>query len=94
MTASSGKRGRDAVEDCGALKVALGSMEDSGGNLEEEDIVVADVVDIIVDVVKVKVDEVEETGADKKESSIWLRVGYASVENVFKICLKCVCVVL
>ena len=58
----SGRSGRDAYEDCGALKVALGSMEVIGGNVEaEEEFVVADVVDIIVDVGRVKVYEVEET---------------------------------
>ena len=71
-TASSGRSGRDADEDCGALKVALDSMEDIGGNVDEEEaeFVAADVVGILVDVGNVKVDEGEETGADRRESSI------------------------
>ena len=56
-------------------------MEDNGGTGEEEEIVFADVVDIIMDVGKVKVDEVEETGTDRRESNIRLRWGYVSVEE-------------
>ena len=55
-------------------------MEDIGGNGEEET-VFADVVDITVYVGKVKVDEVEETGGDRRESNIRLKWGYASVEG-------------
>ena len=62
--------------------MALGSMEEYGGDVEkEEEFVVADQVIIIVDEDKVKVDEVEETGADRRKSSTWLRLGYASVEG-------------
>ena len=56
-------------------------MEDNGGTGEEEEIVFADVVDIIMDVGKVKVDEVEETGTDRRESKIRLRWGYVSVKE-------------
>ena len=65
------------------VEIALGSMEDIGGNddKQKEEFVVADVVDIIVNVGKVKVDEVEGTGADRRESRRWLRLGYASVEG-------------
>ena len=68
-TAFSGRIGRDADEDRGALKVALGSMEDNAEEKEEEDVVIADMVDIIVDEGKVKVDEVEKTGDDRREES-------------------------
>ena len=63
--------------------MALGSIEDFGGSAdkEEEEFVVIDVVDSRFDVGKKKVDEVEETGADRKESSRGLRLGYASVEG-------------
>ena len=57
----------------------MGSMENTGGNGEE--IVFADVVDITVDVGKVKVDDVEETGTDRRESNIRLRWGNASLEG-------------
>ena len=58
-------------------------MVDIGGNADkqQEEVVVTDVVYIIVDVGKVKVDEVEESGADKRESNMCLRMGYASVEE-------------
>ena len=56
-------------------------MEDMGRSGEEEEIVFADTVDMTVDEGRVKVDEVEETGADRKESNIRLRSGYASVEG-------------
>ena len=64
-----------------ALRVVRGSMEDMGRSGEEEEIVFADTVDMTVDEGRVKVDEVEETGADRKESNIRLRSGYASVEG-------------
>ena len=49
-------------------------MDYIDGNVEEEkeeEFIVAHVDDIVVDVGKVKVDEVEETGTDRKESSMW-----------------------
>ena len=58
-----------------------GSMEDLGGSGEDEEIVFADTVEKTVDVGSVKVDEVEDTGADGRESNIWLRWEYASVER-------------
>ena len=65
--------------------MALSSMEEYGGNVEEEEeeeeFVVADQVNIIVDEDKVKVYEVGETGADRRKSNMWLRLGYASVEG-------------
>ena len=58
-------------------------MEDIDGSAdkEEEDVVVTDVVDSRVDVGTEEVDDVEETGADRRESSMQLRLGYASVEG-------------
>ena len=68
-TASSAKSGRSTDEDCGALKKTLGSLEDFSGKIEEEEeFVVADVVDITVDVGNVNVDEFEETGVDRQKS--------------------------
>ena len=64
--------------------MALRTLEDISGNADkqEEEFVVADVVDIIVDVDTVKVDEVEEeTGAHRRESSMRFRLGYASVKS-------------
>ena len=65
---------------CGALNVALESMKDVGG-YEAEETVVAETVDITLDFRSVKADEVEESGADRRKSNIWLRWGYAIVEG-------------
>ena len=63
--------------------MALGSLEDFRVIVEEEEeeVVFADVVNIIVDAGKWKVDEVEETGAARSESRMWFRLWYASVEG-------------
>ena len=67
----SSRRGEE-VED----RFALGSADEMDGNGEEEHIVFAGKeVEMAVDVGKVKVDEVEKTGADRRESNIWLRWG-------------------
>ena len=57
-------------------------MEDVGGSAdkEEEEVVVTDVVDSTVDMGKENVDDVEETGTDRRESSMRFRLRYASVE--------------
>ena len=63
--------------------MALGTTEDFGGNAdkEEEEFVVTDVVASTRVVSKRKVDEVEETGADRRELIMRLRLGYVSVDG-------------
>ena len=62
--------------------MSLGSMKNIGGSAdkEQEEIAVTDAVDSTVDLGKEKVDGVEETGADRREFSVPLRLGYVSVE--------------
>ena len=52
-------------------------MEDIGDSAdkEEEEVVATVAVDSRVDVGKEKVDDVEETGADRRESSMRLKLG-------------------
>ena len=57
-------------------------MEDIGGSADkEEEEVVVDVVDSTMDVGKEKVDVVEETADDRRESCMLLKLGCASVEG-------------
>ena len=74
-----------------ALKVALDSMEDIGGRADKEDeeAVLTDVVDGTLDVGKEKVNDVKKTGADRRESRMRLRSGYASVEGGYRVEERC-----
>ena len=58
------------------------STEEIGASGEEENIAFPDEeVEMAVEVGKEKVDEVEERGADRRESNFRLKWGYAIVEN-------------